>query len=68
MKVGDLVKSVYPYYADAMAIISRVESAYDDVEGRDRRVFGVVYTTGPFAGCEMLYFESDFHVHHRAVA
>ena len=67
MRVGDLVESVYPYHADAMAIISRVESAYDDVEDRDRRVFSVVYTSGPFAGCEMIYFESDFHVHHRAV-
>ena len=68
MKVGDLVKSVYPYHDDAMAIISRVESAYDEIESRQRTVYSIVYTSGPFAGCEMIYFESDFHVHHRAVA
>lgn len=68
MRVGDLVKSAYPHHDGAMAIISRVKSIYDVIESRQRTVYSVVYTSGPFAGCEMIYFESDFHVHHRAVA
>ena len=67
MKVGDLVKTVYPHHTGSMAIISRMENIHDWNEDRDRRVFGVVYISGALAGCEMSYFESDFHVHHRAV-
>ena len=67
MRVGALVESVYPSQ-EAVGIISRVESSYDTIESRDRPIWWVVYVSGPFAGTEMCFFESDFHVHHRIVS
>lgn len=61
MRVGDLVQSVYLYDSPALGIISRVE----DVDGRV--VLSVVHTSGPFTGCEMSFFESDFHSHYCVV-